>query len=199
MATPSKKRHNDIFNGLPRLPRPNAAAATAPPELEEIPPSSLSRISDSMRKAGRPSALLDGNPRVGSVLPTIEQTPTRGPSKLLGRPMSSSTRTLVGLSRVQPYPSASRMKPQEAAARLSVGYALPSWPLSTHETLSESRATDRTEQGDDDSIQATRNKAMLAGEKSTDTSATALLSSSQEQEKSIYASLGWDDDMDDAL
>ena len=69
----------NICGSLPRPP-----TTTAPMDLEEIPPSSGLRAPDSMIKA-RPTSVskIDEFPRSmhGNALPSIEQTPTRGPWK----------------------------------------------------------------------------------------------------------------------
>jgi hypothetical protein len=82
-ATPSKNRQKDIGGGLPRLPASSTTIPQADPE--EIPPSSGLRAPDSLIKVRNtlvPAS--DDYPRImqRSVLPSLEQTPTRGSSKL---------------------------------------------------------------------------------------------------------------------
>ena len=85
MATPSKDRKRD-FTGLPRLPRQPMISHT---EVEEIPPSSVSKVSCSATKAGTSSVLRQSSIQKPSAsLSHVEQTPTKGPSKFFVRSTS---------------------------------------------------------------------------------------------------------------
>lgn len=199
MATPSKSRHHDVLaDDLRFSRRMPASAATI---MDEVPPSSVSRISDSARKAhGSSSFGKDGTRRIGSnVLPTIEQTPTRGPTKLLGRPMSNSTTVTAGEDWGHLTPRATELKPPDANPASFLSYSLPSWPSKVQETPSKGRTADDNVGREKCKVGATPSKHFQATKDSTDTSAAAAVSSSQEQETSIYASLGWDDDVDELL
>lgn len=79
MATPKGNRQKDVFGGLPRLPQP---AHNILPELDEIPPSSVQRVPSSVQKSVVPPSR-DPQPPLLRRIPSssIEQTPTRGPSK----------------------------------------------------------------------------------------------------------------------
>lgn len=98
-ATPSKNRQKDIMGGLPRLP---ASSTTIPQaDLEDIPPSSGLRAPDSLIKVRNtlvPAS--DDYPRIiqRSVLPSLGQTPTRGPSKLTN-PLRNSVHASSSIER----------------------------------------------------------------------------------------------------
>lgn len=78
-ATPKNRRQKDVFGGLPRLP---ATTLTAAEEPDEIPPSSAFRVPSSIQRLPAPQTN-DKEPRLPRLYhqTTIEQTPTRGPSK----------------------------------------------------------------------------------------------------------------------
>lgn len=199
MATPSKSRHYDTLPDVIRFPRPKRASAAT--SLDEVPPSSVSRISDSARKAHESSSFCKDGKRLidSNVLPTIQQTPTRGPTKLLGCPLSFSTTMAASEDIVHLTPRATKSKSPEAKPALFLSYSLPSWPSRVQETPSKARTADYDFRQEKHKIEATPSKPILSTKDSTNTSAAAALSSSQEQETSIYASLGWDDDVDELL
>jgi hypothetical protein len=193
MATPSKNRHCNVLADL-RFPRPHSASAAT--TLDEVPPSSVSRITGSVIKAhGSSSFCQDGAPWIGSnVLPSVEQTPTRGPTKLLGRPMSSSTAKAAGEGQMS---YTRKLKSPEANPDLSLSFSLPPWPSKVQETPSKERTADHSFQQEKRRIEETPSKPSVTIQDSPKTSAAATFFSSQEQETSIYASLGWDDDADE--
>ena len=79
MATPKGNRRKDVFGGLPRLPGPTVSTAAEP---DGIPPSSTLKVPSSVPRHSIVQAE-NTEPRLPMthVRPTIEQTPTRGPSK----------------------------------------------------------------------------------------------------------------------
>lgn len=199
MATPSKSRHHDILADDLRFPRPKPVPAAT--GLDEVPPSSVSRISDSGRKAHRSSSFRkDGTRHIGSnVLPIVEQTPTKGPTKLLGRPLSFSITMAASEDPGHLTPRATKSKPPEAKHASSLSYSLPSWPSKIQETPSKGRPANNSFRQEKHHIEATPSKSVQTTEDSINISAAAALSSSQEQEPSIYARLGWDDIADELL
>ena len=79
MATPKGNRRKDVFGGLPSLPQPTCNFA---PEPDEIPPSSIPRVPSSVQKyTARLSKISQPRLPRGGTQNSIEQTPTRGPSK----------------------------------------------------------------------------------------------------------------------
>ena len=193
MATPSKNRQWNPFSGLPRLPQPNASAP--PEELEDIPPSSVSRVPSSTRRA--PSTLVKGSTkRFGDrLLPSVEQTPTRGPSKFLGRPAASSAVMASTAEIPQSSPAGPELKPPNVPSGLS---ASSTWNTNIHETPAKYRTIYHVDQAEELDIEATPIKVPLNDKPLKDAlQADPPSSQQQEPEISIYASLGWDDDVDE--
>ena len=91
-ATPSRNRHRDVSSHLPLAPK----EVLSP---EEILPSSVLRAPDSIIRALAPAELTsDEYPKTTerNVLPCVEQTPTRGSSKLTNPlPMSALALTSI--------------------------------------------------------------------------------------------------------
>ncbi len=195
MATPSNKRHKDVYVGLPRVSRQSIASL---PELEEVPPSSVSCVPSSSKKVrGSPFLAPDSTGKSGSSAFPIAETPTRGPSKLRGRPLISTT-AMESVADVPhpPPPLAASKQPKASNSLLSSAH----WPLQVHETPSKICSTYQTEQSEDAIINATPVKAQPAAKKPTENSPQAVLSSLlQGVEESIYTALGWDDDVDELL
>lgn len=197
MATPSNNRHKDVYGGLTRFPRQSIASL---PELEEVPPSSISCVPSSSRKPRRsPFLAPDSTRKTDSsalALPVVE-TPTRGPSKLWGRP-PISTAAIESVADVShPPPLSAALNPPKASNGI---FTSPQLPLQVHETPSKFRCSHQVERSEDASISATPVKAPPPANKAADNSPKAVLSpSSQGKEESIYAALGWDDDVDELL
>ena len=194
MATPSNNRHKDVYGGLPR---PGQSKASLP-DLEEIPPSSISCVpSSSMKPAQSPSLAPDSTRKTGSsAMPTAE-TPTKIPSRLWERPPIST----AGMNSV---PDISHLAPLLAASfphKASNGSNTSTCrPLQVHETPSKCRRSEQFDRYKDVSINATPNKAPpLASEPAYNASKAVLSPSWQRKEKSIYAALGWDDEIDELL
>ena len=191
MATPSRNRQKVIYSDLPRLPRSNAAG-TSPFELEEIPPSSISRIPSSTAKVR--GSVKDGiRNNDEHFLPNIEQTPTRGPSKLTGRPKSSHA--------VMKSSSNSTQLPSFAATRstpliFSTKSDLSSLPSDAKETPSKAHynVDDLYNQ---ESHTGPTEGLLSANWGTDDTQRKCLPPPSEDEGTSIYATLGWDDDIDE--
>lgn len=181
MATPSKNRQKDIFSGIPGLPR---ASQAAPADLEGNPSSSISRIPSSSVKVGGSSGPMKR--RTNHALPAIEQTPTRGPSKLIRRfPSSAAANEPVACIS---QPESSRLEPILAVYGFDQPSALPPWHSGVQETPSKDRVSNRPTSPGGQNIQATPVNETMA----QDTPVRSL-PSSHEKGESIYASLGWDD------
>lgn len=168
------------------------------PELEEVPPSSISCVPSSSMKARRSSFLApDSIRKTGSSALPITETPTKGPSKLWGRPPISTTAVESVADVSDPPPLSAASKPPKASNSL---FTSTHWPLQVHETPSKLRSTYRVEQSEDATINATPVKAPSAAKKHAETPPKAVLSPlSQGKEQSIYTALGWDDDVDELL
>ena len=189
MATPSNKRHKDVYGGLSRLPRPSSAAVS---ELEEIPPSSISCVPSSSRKAQQTSLLApDSTKKAGNSASPTTDTPTRGWSKILGHIPTSAAAVGSNGDIAQPSPLSVASRNHEAHENSSTKIR---WPLRIHETPSKFRYIYQAEQPGVVTIHATPVKAPSAPDKSLEDQKKIVLSPlSPDKEESIYVSLGWDD------
>ena len=188
MATPSNNRRKDVYGGLPRLPRQNTAPV---PEREEVPPSSISCVPSSSRKAQQsPFLAPDSTAKTGRSALPIAETPTRGPLKLLGRPPPFAAAMESHADIHQPLPLS-------AASDISnaVNLSTPRhWPLHVYETPSKFRHSKEAKQAGGTAIHAMSDKAPSAADKSSNCLTQPVPSpASQDTQESIYATLGWDD------
>lgn len=203
MATPSKNRRHHVFPDLPQIARPNSAfAAVAAADLEDVPSSNVPQISDSTQKTKQSSTIWkdwaprSSNNNSGGL--TVEQTPSRRPSRLLGCLLTPSIDMAAEETRVYQSPHSTRLKPSEAIPGLNKSPSLPMWFSKIHQTPSKGRTADHFDRKEP-IVEATPEKSVLSIQDFTNPSAVTALSSSQEQETSIYTSLGWDDDADDLV
>lgn len=166
--------------------------------MDEIPPSSISRITESVRKAPRSASFTKSNTRRDDkyALPIVAQTPTRGPTKLLSRSKSYSTNISASNESTRTLVHQGELKLPGADHALSLPYVLPPWPTGFQDTPSKGRNTDCSDGHKKHNIEATPSRAAPTGRNAP---AAPVPSPSQEQETSIYASLGWDDDDIDEL
>lgn len=192
MATPSNNRHKDVYGGLSRLPRQSRVSLA---ELEEVPPSSISCVPSSSRKAQQSPVLApDSTGKTGSSALPIAETPTRGPSKLWDRPPSIAALE-SGAATIHPsLLSAVSRLPKVSDDSCNSAYR----SLLVHETPPKFRFALQIEQPEVATTHATSAIAPFAADKPSDSSTKAISSPlSQEKEESIYAALGWDDDVDE--
>lgn len=127
----------------------------------------------------------------------IAETPTRGPSKLRGRPPISTAaiESVADITHPPPLPAASKLP--KASNDL---FTPTRWSLQSYQTPSKFRCSHEVERCGDASIHATPVKAPSAANVHSENSTKAVLSPVlQEKEESIYAALGWDDDVDELL
>ena len=193
MATPSNNRHKDVYGGLPRLPRPSTAVLS---EVEEVPPSSISCVPSSSRKAQQISLLApDSTKKTNKSALLTAETPTKGRSKLSGH-LPTSTAAVGSIGHIiqpspQPSPLSVASRHPEAPENLSRRLR---WPLRVHETPSKFRYPYKAEQSGDGTIHTTPVKAPSAPDKFLeDQNKTDLSPLSPDKEESIYVALGWDD------
>lgn len=189
VATPSNNRHKDVYGGLPRLPRQSIASL---PEVEEVPPSSISCVPSSSRKAQHsPFLAPDSTRKIGTGALPITETPTRGPSKLWGRPPVCTATMESAADRSQPPPLSAASKVPKASNDL---FTSTRWSLQGHKTPTKFRCSYQVERSGDTSIHATPVKAPSAENKPSENLTKAVLSPLlQEKGESIYTALGWDD------
>ena len=160
-ATPSRNRRKDFCSRLP-------PASKEVPSPEEIPPSSGLRAPDSLVKARAPLAVVSDDYSTimkRNVLPSVEQTPTRGSTKLTN-PLRKSAHALTTIEQT-PSRGASKISnplhlaavndtseprnflapptripeglpsPRHFLGKSQVSELTPSWPLEVHETPSK--------------------------------------------------------------
>lgn len=120
-ATPRGNRQKDVFGRLPRLPAANPTISNEP---DEIPPSSVSRVPSSVQRHPALS-IKDNEPKLPRpyLQTTMEQTPTRGPSKQSKSSLGAELRTRP--SSVFLTPSKPRRSPATISekSRISSPYA----------------------------------------------------------------------------
>lgn len=192
MATPSNNRHKDVFAGLPRLPRSSAAQ---PSVLEEVPPSSISRITDSARKPPGASGLVRDSSRTKRILSNVQQTPTRGPLKFLSGPRTSSG-SIPAEKIARPLHFTPGHQPATTVAGPGVSYSEGSWPSTAHKTPATNRPFCQPDQAEALGIEVTPVKLppiALTFESPREPPPHLA----PETSMSIYASLGWDDEVDE--
>ena len=188
MATPSNNRRKDIYGGLPRLPRQKTAPV---PEREEDPPSSISCVPSSSRKAQQsPFLAPDSTAKTGRSALPIAETPTRGSSKLWGRPPPFAAAMESHADVHQPLPPSAASDKSNA-----VNMSTPRhWPLHVYETPSKFRRSKEAKQAGGTAIDSMSDKAPSAPDKPSNFTTQPVPSlASLDTEESIYAALGWDD------
>ena len=188
MATPSNNRRKDVYGGLPRLPRQNTAPV---PEREEVPPSSISCVPSSSRKAQQsPFLAPDSTAKTGRSALPIAETPTRGPLKLWGRlpPFAAAMESHTDIHQPLPPPATSEISN-------AVNMSTPRhWPLHVYETPSKSRHSIEAKQAGGTAIHVMSDKAPSVADRLSIVSTQPVPSpASQDTQESIYAALGWDD------
>ncbi|KAL6717964.1 hypothetical protein ACLMJK_004049 [Lecanora helva] len=187
MATPSKPRHTNVLASPPQ----NAVAATALAEVDEVAPSSISRTSDQNGNTLTSStlALKHSQRKYENNKKIVEQTPSKRPAK------QSTERHLIAKNDLSNLPpEAGVVSGLKAPSKLSSTPRFES-PLSKH-SMAVQGGTVVTKE---DAVQGQPVKAYqreVTAEKFSPTSAPAPM---REQEDSIYASLGWDDELDDLI
>ena len=129
-------------------------------------------------------------------MPTAE-TPTKIPSRLWKPPpiATAGMNSVIDVSHVAPLLAAS-MPPKASNG----SYTSNCGPLKVHETPSKCHRFEQVDHYQDVVINATPNKAPpVASEPACNTSKAVLSPSWQGKEESIYAALGWDDEIDELL
>lgn len=174
MATPRGKKGRDVFGGLSSLPYPYMEA---PPETEEV----HEIASTPMTRGKRPEACHL------NVLPTIEQTPCRGPSKII-RPLSLKLQNESG-------------PPPVAVLREEYPFKLTTTLISdtgNHGTPSKASPCIQGWGSSKQGIQDTPVKGLKAAQVAAlGTSTSSFVGN--ENDECIYKSLGWDDDADELM
>ena len=195
MATPSKNRRaNIILTGLSSSYQARKSAA----EVNEVPPSSISKVSESIKKARGSSfsATEMSQQTYEGILRAHEQTPTRRPSKASSRPLGPSIGSEKHDEFMVPSSGRSDREPPNVVVGSSISRLLSSYYPNIQKTPSKARLPCRSGEHEE-IVQVTPNKIFLNTVELTAENATASVPSSDQPEQSIYAKLGWDDDIDD--
>lgn len=207
-ATPRGNRTKDVFGGLPRLTAANPAVTNEP---DEIPPSSISRVPSSVQRYPALS-VQDNEPKLPRpyLQTTIEQTPTRGPSK------QSKNSLGAGLSNRPSSVFLTPSKPRRSPATISQNSLLPS-PYAAQPSLSKHLDAESFGAGIQDTPHKLQNDVPEKGGTSDSTDAppplgvepdirvdvlpTTIPSSppvlEEESSRSLFETLGWDDYVDE--
>ena len=216
MATPKGNRRKNVFSRAPVVPREPS------PDLREVPhaippadlhiPSSVTRPT-ATRRLPRSEFHVPQNPPHPvrrTLLSTVLQTPSRGPSRsidVLANPQFSREEDELA-QEMSPRPQRPRTfhKPREASERESGRSQFITAPVSSVQprtTLPETTHTSSTLLSPSKGVAATplkpsRNEPSDSG---VAWNCQKILQESHELEgsKTIYESLGWDDDTDDLL
>ena len=188
MATPSNNRRKDVYGRPPRLPRQNTAPV---PEREEVPPSSISCVPSSSRKAQQsPFLAPDSTAKTGRSALPIAETPTRGPLSLWGHPPPFAAAMESRADIHQPLPLSAASDLSHAVNLSTPGH----WPLHVYETPSKFRHSKEAKQAGGTAANAMSEKVLSTAEKLTNfLTQPDPLPASQDAKESIYAALGWDD------
>ncbi|KAL9600116.1 MAG: hypothetical protein Q9219_003372 [cf. Caloplaca sp. 3 TL-2023] len=195
MATPSINRRKDVFGSLPIKP---PQATMVHDEVENIPTSSFTHVPASTMKNGTGHATRrDPDMIIQRSVPTIEQTPTRGPEKYGW--LNVGKRPKSGTDSVELTPSsiteANCSKPSpdvpKTAGYLKAIHATPSRQKSARSLngLPANFSGEGTPIKQLRSVSANVSRA----------SCNIVSSPASEGERSIYKTLGWDDDVDELL
>lgn len=186
MATPKGNRQKDVFRGLPCRFQPYRANL---PEVDEVPPSSALRFISATPNSCR--SRLGGSQK--SVLPTIEQTPSRGPSKHI-RPCRN-----VSLSATQP----DGLPPPVMTPTKPTHPTKPPATMNTNHGVSLGTGSKpnpffQIHEGLHNELEDTPIKKGTTMPANTYSKPTPLVAG-DENVRSIYENLGWEDEVDEAM
>jgi len=190
MATPSRNRRRDVYAGFSRLSQATEAGTV---ELEEVPPSSVSRVPSSTTKSHCGAMRSPKYPGECN-LPSIERTPTRGLSKLSGRP----TLFLSLEERAGKYSEAC-IKPPERSINQAAANILSSKAPDTIDTLPSpyERSADSCDLSTHEELSAQATSANNHG--AGNQTGGSAPQPSVVKEIDVYAALNWDHHYDDML
>lgn len=185
MATPRGNKKRDVYRDLSSLPRSYQEAL---PEIEEVPQSSaLKEISSTPRTRGSRARGRNLN-----VLPTVEQTPCRGPSKLV-RCYPNVSSSLNGQNESGPAPMA--VLKEEYPVKLTTTLIPDAANL---ETFSQTSPQIQGQGFSGQGIQETPVKGLkTAPVPALRASPSSIVGN--ENDECIYKSLGWDDEVDELM
>ena len=196
-ATPSKNRHNNLYPGLPKLKRSNTAGDA---QANSVPPSSISKIIDSVSKERHSTVAMNAMlHKEGQLsLAVVEQTPSRGASKLKSQIVDPAASTRLVPNAIQTQCSATPSKPTKSIRHFSVPSMAPSRSTSVKDTPPKNHDTSPVgpcaHNKNGDIIPEIPHKDEPPEPGNADSiESTAVPLSSQDYDANIYTSLGWDD------
>ena len=187
MATPKGKRQKDAY-GANQPPQPFSEAI---PEPDEIPPSSAPRVPSSVQRSTIPRTkeIRPALPNM-SFHPTIEQTPTRGPSKYNNVLAPSACNS--DISQLCTPLKSSRSGNLSTPYQHDLHYHSAREQSSRESPLFDAAHVKETPE---------KHPAKLSVENARAPNTTAIASSppvgANETSTSIYDALGWNDDFDE--
>ncbi|KAL8835303.1 MAG: hypothetical protein Q9170_003389 [Blastenia crenularia] len=200
-ATPSANRRRDVFSGLHSQ---SLQAAAVQEELEEIPSSSCALVPASTMKARTDEIMgrqLDTT--LQRLMPSVEQTPTRGPSKFAQVDIAAKLR--LAPESIESTPSSIArakyaMSVQDTCQK--PGYLKPTWTTDVQATPSR-KASIAGLDGNlpRPDVESTPMKQLKCVSTKIPRASYDLAPSPapDEGDESIYTSLGWDDDVDELM
>ncbi|KAI4229707.1 MAG: hypothetical protein L6R36_000623 [Xanthoria steineri] len=202
MATPSANRRRDVYASQnSRLQK----SAVISEDVEEIPPSSCLRVPSSTSKL--PPHLAAKSTSVNArrnLMPTVEQTPTRGPSKFLkvdDMPNASPSAAKQGMTITSSSAMAAEPQLWMLDTNRKNAYQFPSSRLGVQETPSRRSSTGCKGSLSQSGIESTPVKSSESVSASLAVISNNITSSPMPKggDVSIYESLGWDDDADELM
>ncbi|KAL8859416.1 MAG: hypothetical protein Q9178_004094 [Gyalolechia marmorata] len=201
MATPSANRRRDVYATQATQAQKSTVISE---EVEEIPPSSCIRVpASSIKPLPDPQAKTNSTRARECLMSTVEQTPTRGPSKLSRSNIRFSANTNPRKQVIMATPSSAM-----AAGRLisvlntsgKAAYQLPATHLGVEETPSRRSSTGPKGGLPRSSIEDSPVAPLKTVSANVIGTSTSLTSSPiPKGDVSIYESLGWDDDVDELM
>ncbi|KAL8902342.1 MAG: hypothetical protein Q9192_000078 [Flavoplaca navasiana] len=189
MATPSANRHRDVYaSQTSQIQKPDVILK----EVEEIPPSSCLHVPASTTKL-LPDLSNAAKPQ-RYWMPTIKQTPTRGPSKFakldnIPQPTRNAAESvMIG-------------EPSVLETTGKSEFSLPSYFLDVQGTPSRRASTGPEESAPRSGIESTPVKPLrtVSANLGARNNNIACSPMPQGRDVSIYQSLGWDDDVDELM
>lgn len=192
MATPAANRRKDVFAGQP----PQLQNSTLMQhDLEEVHASSCTGVPVSAIKP--PAGVIeDSNPRPKKrLMATVEQTPTRGPSKYSNLTVGASTEVAPS-SRKNPM-----VPPSVVVTGLWTTEQLPPWTDGLHCTPSRKVLTGPKASEPRSGVESTPMKPLRSVSENLTATSNSMTNSpaSNGGDVSIYKNLGWDDDVDELM
>ena len=198
MATPKGNRQKDVFGvNASRLPQ-SFSGVTVPVEPDLIPPSSGLRVPSTSSKIRVQSEVNLGLLRTAKpALPSVQQTPTRRPSKLArsfsqttcgaGEAIAFPPQSLTPDEKDEEFKGPDRDTSPELPHYSSISCAMTSNTSFT--PIDQSYHQSAIEESPAESAEITKAFAQP----------TCSLPENYQQSRSIYESLGWDDDIDELM